>query len=161
MYFAGYDHTPARLSLAEAAIENAFRLRPDAGESHLARARNLYFGYLDYGGALAQLEVARETLPNDPQVLLLKAAIERRQARWEESTRSFDRAVELDPRNTFVLDQAALNYLFLRRYPELDAALARLLAIAPNELNARAERALGEFFWHGDNRALRQIISSV
>src|SRR5437868_94746 len=161
MYFAGYDHTPARLSLAEAAIENAFRLRPDAGESHLARARNLYFGYLDYGGALAQLEVARETLPNDPQVLLLKAAIERRQARWEESTRSFDRAVELDPRNTFVLDQAALNYLFLRRYPELDAALARLLAIAPNELNARAKRALAEFFWHGDNRALRQIVSSV
>ena len=32
------DRTPARLALAEAAIEAAFRLRPDAGEAHLARA---------------------------------------------------------------------------------------------------------------------------
>ena len=34
-----FDRTPARLALAEAAIEAAFRLRPDAGEAHLARAR--------------------------------------------------------------------------------------------------------------------------
>src|SRR5581483_9388010 len=38
LYFLGYDHTPARLALAEAAIDAAFRLRPDAGEAHLARA---------------------------------------------------------------------------------------------------------------------------
>ena len=35
LYFSGLDHTPARLALAEAAIEAAFRLRPDAGETHL------------------------------------------------------------------------------------------------------------------------------
>ncbi len=45
IYFAGYDHTPARLTLAEAAIQIAFRLRPNAGEAHLARALNLYWGY--------------------------------------------------------------------------------------------------------------------
>ena len=38
LYFDGWDRTPARLALAEAAIEAAFRLRPDAGEVHLARA---------------------------------------------------------------------------------------------------------------------------
>src|SRR5207249_5042057 len=57
LYFAGYDHTPARLALAEAAIQTAFRLRPDAGEVHLARALNLYWGYFDYEGALAELEI--------------------------------------------------------------------------------------------------------
>jgi len=46
LYFTGYDHTPARLALAEAAVHTAFRLRPEAGEAHLARARNLYYGYL-------------------------------------------------------------------------------------------------------------------
>src|SRR5262249_41907325 len=50
LYFLGYDRTPARLALAEAAIQVAFRLRPDAGEAHLARAENLYRGYLDYEG---------------------------------------------------------------------------------------------------------------
>ena len=55
LYFLGNDHTPARLALAEAAIQSAFRLRPDAGESPLARAENLYRGYLDLDGALAEL----------------------------------------------------------------------------------------------------------
>src|SRR5262249_9207067 len=64
-YYDGFDRTPARLSLAEAAIQAAFRLRPDAGEVHLARAWNLYWGYRDYDGALAELDIAAKTLPND------------------------------------------------------------------------------------------------
>ena len=65
LYFYGFDHTPARLALAEAAIQAAFRIRPNAGEAHLARAYHLYNGYRDYDGALAELEVARQTLPNN------------------------------------------------------------------------------------------------
>src|SRR6266496_3435134 len=45
LYFSGLDHTPARLASAEAAIQAAFRLRPDDGETHLARAWNLYHGH--------------------------------------------------------------------------------------------------------------------
>src|SRR6266498_2655209 len=69
LYFFGHDRTPARLALAEAAIQAAFRLRPDAGEAHLARAENLYHGHVDYDGALAELETARASLPNDVRLL--------------------------------------------------------------------------------------------
>src|SRR5437879_1830872 len=55
----GYDHTPARLALADAAVQAATRLRPGAGETHLARAQFLYYGRRDYAGALAELESAR------------------------------------------------------------------------------------------------------
>src|SRR5437870_7305768 len=41
IYFLGNEHTPARLAAAEAATESASRMRPDAGETHLARAENL------------------------------------------------------------------------------------------------------------------------
>ena len=68
LYFLGFDHTPTRLALAESAIERAFRLSPDAGETHLANARILYHGHLDYDGALAELEVALQTLPNDARI---------------------------------------------------------------------------------------------
>src|SRR5436190_22571176 len=51
LYFFGFDHTPTRLAAAEAAIQEAFRIRPNAGEAHLARAFHLYNGYLDYDGA--------------------------------------------------------------------------------------------------------------
>ena len=86
LYFTGYDHTPARLALAEAAVHTAFRLRPEAGEAHLARARNLYYGYLEYDGALAELEAARQSLPNNARLFELMGYILRRQGRWDEST---------------------------------------------------------------------------
>ena len=98
IYFFSHDHTAARLALAEAAIQAAARLDSNAGETHLARARSLYWGYLDYDGALAELEVARQTLPNDFRVPTSMAQIQRRRGRWEESTRSYERSAELNPR---------------------------------------------------------------
>src|SRR5438132_8275730 len=116
LYFSGLDHTPARLASAEAAIQAAFRLRPDDGETHVARAENLYHGHLDYDGALAELKVARQTLPNDPQISLLIGLIQRRQGHWEESIRTFERAADLDPLNIAVLQNIAANYATLGRY---------------------------------------------
>ena len=99
LYFFGVDHTSARLALAEAALQAASRLRPDAGETHLARGQNLYWAYGDYDGALAELEVARQTLPNDARIFGWTGLIQRRQGHWEESTQNLERAVELNPRD--------------------------------------------------------------
>ncbi len=93
------DRTPARLAMAKDTIDSAFRLKPDSGEAHLARAVHLYRGYLDYDGALAELEIARQTLPNQARIFQLMGFIQRRQGRWEESTRNLERAAELDPRD--------------------------------------------------------------
>ena len=38
LYFNKFDCTPDRLALAKSAIDSAFRLKPDAGEAHLALA---------------------------------------------------------------------------------------------------------------------------
>src|SRR5205807_4093179 len=84
----GFDHTPPRLALAEAALQAATRLRPDAGETHLARAQYLYFGRRDYAGALAELERARRALPNDPRLFELIGYILRRRGQQEEGLRN-------------------------------------------------------------------------
>jgi non-specific serine/threonine protein kinase len=160
-YFAGYDHTPARLALAEAAIQAAFRLRPDAGEAHLARAWNLYRGYLDYDGALAESEVARQSLPNDARIFRLMGFVQRRQGRWGESTRNLERAIDLDPRNVDAQIQTSLNYAYLRRHSDQQAVLDRALAIVPNDAATKAERALVELNWHADTRPLHQVIDSI
>jgi serine/threonine-protein kinase len=161
LYSLGFDHTPARLGSAGAAVEAAFRLRPDAAETHLARAGNLYRGYLDYDGALAELEVARQTLPNDPRAFELKGYIERRQGRWEQSTRNLERAIELDPRNFFMLQQIAISYLVLRRYAEEASVLDRALDIEPNDIDTKTARAFVEFHWKADTRPLHQTIDSI
>jgi len=163
LYNVGYDHTSARLALAEAAIETASRLRPNAGETHLARARNIYQGYRDYDGALAELELARQTLPNDSRVFELTGYIQRRQpGHYEESTRTLERAIDLDPRNVVVLQQiAAFNYRRLRRYADAKSAWDRLLAITPDDVTAKAERAMVDLEWKGDTRPLHQMIDAT
>jgi len=37
LYLTGRDHTPGRLTLADAAVKNALRLGPDSGDAHLPR----------------------------------------------------------------------------------------------------------------------------
>ncbi len=155
------DHTPARLALAEAAIQEAARLNPNAGETHLARAQNLYWGYLDYNGALAELETARQTLPNDFRVPRLMGHIQRRQGHWEESTRNLERSAELNPRNIETRVAIAINYTFLRRYADLKSALASTLAVFPNDLDTAYWPAYVEFQAKADTRPLHQMIDSI
>jgi serine/threonine-protein kinase len=161
LYFLGYDRTPARLALAEAAIQAAFRLRPDAGEAQLARAENLYRGYLDYEGALTELEVARQTLPNDPRIFELMGLIQRRSGRWEESTLNLKHAVDLDPRNVFTLSAIADSYRDLRRYAEAEAAYNSALTIEPNDIKTKVRRANVQLEWKADTRPLHQLIDSI
>ena len=161
VYFDGWDRTPARLALAEAAIEAAFRLRPDAGEVHLARAWNLYWGYRDYDAALAEVEVARQTLPNDARLFDLKGYIERRQGRWEESTQNLERALDLDPRNFNLLRQIAILYDDLRRYADQQAVLDRALALRPDDLEVKVDRANVEIDWKANTWPVHQLIDEI
>jgi len=157
----GSDHTPARLALAEAAVQTATRLRPDAAETHLARAQYLYYGLRDYAGALAELEIARRALPNDPRLFELAGYILQRRGQPEEGLQNLQRAVELNPRNFFTLQQIALSYQSLRRYAEAIAALDRALAIEPDNAETRADRALVYLFWKADTRPLHQTIDAI
>src|SRR6266496_6727033 len=99
LYSGGYDHTAGRLASAEDALQAVARLRPDAGETHLARANYLYYGPRDYANALAELEAARRSLPNHPRLSELTGYILRRRGQQEEALRNLEKAIELDPRN--------------------------------------------------------------
>jgi TolB-like protein/Tfp pilus assembly protein PilF len=158
---AGSDYTPARLTLAEAAVQAATRLRPDAAETHLARAQYLYYGLRDYAGALAQLEIARRGLPNDPRLVEVTGYILRRRGQHEEGLQNLQRAAELDPRNFDILEQIALSYQFVGRYADSIAAMDRALAIVPDSVETRDVRELFYFFWKADTRRPRQMIDAL
>src|SRR5216117_3575434 len=71
LYVVSDDHTPARLAAAEAALQRAIELRPNAAETHLARGAHLSQAFRDNKGALSELEAARAGLANDPRILEL------------------------------------------------------------------------------------------
>ena len=161
-HFFGLDRTPERLALAEAAIEAAFRLRPDSGEAHLARAEHLYRGYLDYEGALAELETARQTLPNDSRVYEIEGYIQRRRpGKQEEALRDFRRAMDLDPRNTLLLRQVAFSDEEMRHYADEETVLDRALAIEPDNGHWKVARARVDYDAKADTRGLHQVIDEI
>jgi TolB-like protein/predicted Ser/Thr protein kinase/Tfp pilus assembly protein PilF len=163
LYFNN-DHTPARLALAKAAIDSAFHLNPNSGEAHLALALHLYWGYFDYDRARAELDIARRTLPNNPQVYEVSAWIDRRQGRWSDAVRDMERASELNPRNLFFALNVAGFYFGSRPLPyeQTKKALDRVLAIKPNLLDARIDRGGGlEMHWRGDTRNWHATIDKI
>ncbi len=161
LYFFGLDHTPARLALADAALKTIIRLRPDAGEAHLARADFLYRCYLDYEKARAELDLAKRTLPNNSDIFELTGYIDRRQGLWNESARSLQRALALDPRNFFILQQIALSYQEFQQFRAMAAALDRALILIPHDLDTRVTRALVDLEWRADPRPLRETIRTI
>jgi TolB-like protein/tetratricopeptide (TPR) repeat protein len=161
IYFFGFDHTPARLASAEGALKVVERLRPDAGETHLARANFLYRCYLDYDRARAELAIADRALPNNSETFELTGYIDRRQGRWNESARSLQRALGLDPRNFFILQQIALSYQEFRKFGAMAAALDRALALAPHDLDTRVTRALVDLEWKADPRPLHDTVRKI
>src|SRR5439155_17337948 len=141
--------------------QSATRLRPDAAETHLARAQYLYQGLRDYAGALAELEIARRALPNDPRLFQLTGFILRRRGQQEEGLHNLQRAAELDPRNFSTLQQIALSYQLLGRYAEAIAAFDRALALVPDNVETRTARASYYVYCRADTRPLHQTIDAI
>jgi TolB-like protein/class 3 adenylate cyclase/Tfp pilus assembly protein PilF len=125
IYWEAIDRTLNRLDLAQSAINSAFRLRPDSGEAHLAQAVHFYNGYLDYDRARDELAIAVRTMPNNARIFEWRGYIDRRQGRWNDSARDFERAIELDPQNRDLLFQTAFTYICLREYKRAREISAR------------------------------------
>src|SRR5438094_799837 len=161
LYFQGGDRTPSRLELANAAINSAFRLKADSADAHLALARHLYHGYFDYDHARDELAIAARTLPNDARIFEWSGYIDRRQNRWHEAVRNFERAMELDPRNVKIFTGAAVTYSVMRDYGQARETSDRLITLEPNNIHARVLRARIDFDERADTRPLHAVIEKI
>ncbi len=107
------------------------------------------------------MEIARRTLPNDARVLELTGYILRRRGQREEGLRNLQRAVELDPRNFYTLQQIGLSYALLRLYSEESAILDRALSLNPDDADTKVARALIPLEEKGDTRPLHQALDEI
>jgi len=130
-----FDRTPERREKARALAERALQLQPDLPEAHLALGSSYYYGDNNYDAALKEFEIAQRGLPNESEVYLSLAAIQRRQGKWAESTANFEKAVSLNPKDIWPLQNLAYNYQMLRNFDKANATINRALALDPTALS--------------------------
>jgi len=161
IYQQEIDHTPARLDLAKAAIDSAFRLRPASGEAHLALGWHLYWGYADHHRARAEVTLAQQSLPNNARVYELAGLIDRAESRWADAIHNFERASELDPKHGPHLVNLGTTYLWLKDYDQMAKVMDRIVAMVPDHKRPRLIRAGIEVDRRADTGALRAVIQKI
>jgi len=161
LYFVGADHSRTRLAQARQALEKALSLAPERGEAHFAAAAISYHCERDYKTALAELAIARRSLPNDSAIPEFTGFVCRRQGQWEQCIQNFERAAELDPRNAWLLQQFSQTYWLLRRYSDMAGALDRAIAASPGDATSRVARALVDLEAQGETQPARDAIHAV
>jgi serine/threonine protein kinase/tetratricopeptide (TPR) repeat protein len=160
-YLFSLDRSANQRALGDAAIAAATRLQPDLPDVHLATARHLYYAYRDYEKARVQIAQAERALPNSSDALTLLAMVDRRQGRWEESTKGLERAVTLDPLNLETATRLFENYICLRRFREAENAISRLGELEPDEPDLGVKRALCAFAERGDVTGYRAALEAL
>jgi TolB-like protein/Tfp pilus assembly protein PilF len=126
-----FDPTRERREKARALAEQALQLQPDLPEAHLAMGFSQYYGDNDFEAALKEFEIAQHGLPNEAEGYLALGAIQRRLGKWSESTASLEKAASLNPKDSWVLQNLALNYQMLRDFDAANKTIDRGLQINP------------------------------
>jgi TolB-like protein/class 3 adenylate cyclase/Tfp pilus assembly protein PilF len=142
-----FDPTPARREKARALAERALQLQPDLPEAHLARGISYYYGDNNYDAALKEFDIAQRGLPNESEIYLYIGSIQRRQGKWAESTASMEKAVSLNPKDVWSLQNLTFNYQMLRDYDKANQTIDRALALSPTAaepLEVKSKLAIAE-----------------
>jgi serine/threonine protein kinase/tetratricopeptide (TPR) repeat protein len=155
----GIDHR----ALAEAALAKASRIAPDEGHVHLALAQHFYSANDDPEQARVEIELAERTLPNDGSLEQLAGSIARRQGRWDDAVRHFQKAITLEPRDTVTRFTLAGTYRVLRRYKEFEREMDAVIAFMPKKESAtyRLFRALAPWEARGEVTPFRIVLSTI
>src|SRR5437588_13039426 len=115
----------------------------------------------DYAAALHELDLAAQALPNDGDVGLYTAAVQRRQGHFAQAIASYQHAEAIDPRNSVMLYDAAQTYFGLRDWRTAAERMDRVLALFPDSFNVKIQRAYIEFFWKGSTVPIQAALESL
>ncbi|TMP94311.1 MAG: tetratricopeptide repeat protein [Verrucomicrobia bacterium] len=146
---------------ARAEAEIALRLQPDLAEAHFALGQCIYWMDQDYDRALKEFEIASRLSPSNGDIGRLIAAIKRRQGKWRESLEEYERVARIDPQNPNIVRELLITNTAMRHWPQAARWGERMRAMAPASLVAKIQSGYVDFWWKGDTRLLKSLLSQV
>ncbi len=127
-----FDRTSERREKARALAERALQLQPDLPEAHLAVGYSYYYGDNNYDAALREFEIAQR-----------------------------EKAVSLNPKDIWPLQNLTFNYAMLRNYDAANKTIDRALAIDPNALEPLEVKSMLAIFEKGDFSVAENAFEAV
>ena len=156
-----FPPTAERREKARALAVRAAQLQPDLPEAHLALGFVYYYLDKNFDAAAREFEIARQGLPNDSEVYLALGAIERRQGKWAESNASLEKAVALNPKDIWAMQNLAINYEMQRDFAAANRMLDRGLAINPAAFGLKELKAKVAVEERGDFSLAQELVASL
>jgi TolB-like protein/Flp pilus assembly protein TadD len=159
--YRNFDKQPERAQKGRALVQRALQLQPELPEAHWALGYWYYYGDLNYDAALKEFEIAQRGLPNDADVYLAIGAIQRRQGKWAESNASLEKAVNLNPKDTWPMQNLGQNYEMQRNFVAANRIYDRALAVDPNAFGIKELKAKDAIAEKGDFSLAQQFLAKA
>jgi TolB-like protein/class 3 adenylate cyclase/cytochrome c-type biogenesis protein CcmH/NrfG len=153
--------TSEELAKVKPYIDRALAIAPALPDAHLALGLFYYWGHRDYDPALREIDRAIELQPSSSDGWNIRASIHRRRGEWQRALGEFERAAELNPRDSGHPAEIGATYGALRRWSDAEQKLTHALALDPH--SALAARFLARTYINstGDIRSARRAFDGV
>jgi TolB-like protein/Tfp pilus assembly protein PilF len=159
-----FDNQPALLAEARSHAEEALRLDPHCGQAHMVMAYILSRSVksIERDKAIKEeVDSALRLVPNDGYLVMLAALFQTDMNWLEEAEATFQRAIEINPREPIVF----YNYAFLLTkkgdVSKARWASDRSLELAPESVFFRLFRAIQEFRWTGEVARTKKFLAEI
>ena len=151
---------PEDYTYAEAAFSKAFFYDQNVVEARVLMVM-IYMARGEKKKARSEIELLRKQFPNDAALYFVKGVMHRLDGEYEESLKSFEKLVRLDPAARAV---AAYNrariYIYKREFEKALEELDKGVKVEPNHPMLKIFRS-GVYYYQGKHDEAIELISSV
>src|SRR6266576_947323 len=159
-----FDHQPALLAEARSHAEEALRLDPHCGQAHMLMALILARSAksIERDKAIKQeVASALRLVPNDGYLVMIAALFQTDMGWLEEAEATFQRAIEINPREPKVFYNYAYMLTTKGDVSKARWASDRSLELAPESVYFRLFRAIQEFRWTGEVARTKKFLAEI
>jgi serine/threonine protein kinase/tetratricopeptide (TPR) repeat protein len=162
LHWRSLNQDSKALADARSAVDEAMRIDPDLPEAHLALGFFYYYGSRDYERALERFYTVLKQRPGDFETNAAIGFIKRRQGKWDEALRIFERTITMNPRSYMAnYDNLGNTYMCLGRYDKAENYVDRALSLVPNMPSAYIAKAEIAILRDGDRESAGSYVQEA
>ena len=161
MYWFRYDRSEERHEETKDAIDKAFKIDPDLPEVRLALGQYYYHCHRDYDRALEEFAIARESKPNDSELLSMICFVQRQQGKYERALDNIKKAYEFNPLSNSIASEAGTTCFDLRNYQDAELYYQQAISLAPDMYNNYFFKAKLYLSWEGTTDKARAVLEEA